>query len=190
MFLGGLPGALVRVVVVEWRVGVRQARVGVCLPMTDVTPRLKADPVVCATDGCGIASCTAVGQPTKNGHPRGCSNKCPQCRGRRNKAKGRKRQAAAVRAVGIPRSSLSPGHEEFLAGAVRVEVKAGAQAGPVWTRFVSAESQSEAARPFGDNRPFVFLAMPDGTSDGLIVFRLSQLDATVMALAEQRGLVA
>jgi hypothetical protein len=67
---------------------------------------------------------------------------------------------------------------------VRVEVKAGAQINPVWTRYRLAEEQSEAQRPFGDTRPFIMVAMPDGMNDGLVVFRLSRLRETAEALLE------
>jgi hypothetical protein len=40
---------------------------------------------------------------------------------------------------------------------------------PVWTRFIAAANQSGLARATGDVRPFVYVAMPDGTSDGLFV---------------------
>ena len=63
-------------------------------------------------------------------------------------------------------------------------------AGPVWTKFLLAEAQSENERPTGDNRPFVAVFMPDGSKDGLVVFRLSQLDDVLVGLSEQRGLIA
>jgi hypothetical protein len=59
-------------------------------------------------------------------------------------------------------------------GAIRLEVKAGAQIKPVFTAYLRCEIQSEQHRPIGDPRPFALVAMPDGTSDGLIVMRLSQ----------------
>lgn len=149
-----------------------------------VTPLLK-EMVDCKVDGCGLEDCTAYGIATKNGHPRGCTTKCPKCRGRRNKRKGARKQSKATTALGIPRSSLSPGHEEFLRGEVLTEVKSGAQVGPLWTRYIAAEAQSNASRAIGDNRPFVFVAMPDGTSDGLLAFRLSKIAETVQALYDQ-----
>ena len=60
-------------------------------------------------------------------------------------------------------------------GAVRVEVKAGAQVKPIETRFLAAEKQSDTAKSTGDPRPFVYIAMPDGMTDGLFVCRLSTL---------------
>ena len=45
---------------------------------------------------------------------------------------------------------------------------------PVFTAYLKTEIQSEQHRAMGDPRPFAMIAMPDGTSDGLIVMRLSQ----------------
>ena len=143
--------------------------------------------------GCGCGEFGALKKPWRSNGVSCVKAKCRcrQCLGGGSKRKGQRKQSKATTALGIPRSSISPGHEEFLAGTVRVEVKAGkSQAGPVWTKYLLSEAQSEAARPFGDNRPFVALFMPDGSSDGLVVFRLSKLDETVVAIAEQRGLVA
>ena len=55
----------------------------------------------------------------------------------------------------------------------RVEMKAGKQVGPIHTRFELARLQSEEARPMGDARPFLMVAMPEGTSDGIVLMRLS-----------------
>ena len=46
---------------------------------------------------------------------------------------------------------------------------------PFETKFKAAEKQSNAAKAMGDSRPFVFIAMPDGMTDGLFVCRLSVL---------------
>ena len=35
-----------------------------------------------------------------------------------------------------------------------------------------------------DNKPFIFVAMPDGTSDGMVVMELDKLEETVFALLE------
>lgn len=156
--------------------------------MSLVETNFKPDPLTCATEGCGLDKCRAVGQPTKTGHPRGCV--CPRCIGKRNKRKGQSKQAKATTALGIPRSSISPGHEEFLGGTVRVEVKAGAQIKPCVTAYLRMEAQSEQARPIGDHRPFVGVAMPDGASWGLVMIRTDKLVDAVAALAEQLGMTA
>lgn len=134
-------------------------------------------------DGCGL-----FGRPTKNGHVRGCKGPegqpCRSCLGRRNKRKGRTKQRAAQVALGMvgPGSTLGPNHEENWLGLLRVEVKAGAQVGPVKTRYLLAEEQSEAQRPFGDHRPFIYVAMPNGMSDGLVTCRLSKLQDVALAI--------
>ncbi len=114
---------------------------------------------------------------------RGCDD--AQARGRRSKKKGADKQTKAVTALGIVRTS---GHEEFLGGTVRVEVKAGAQVGPIDTRFRKAKAQSDAERAFGDNRPFAMVAMPDGSSDGYVLVRLSDVYDFVDAIVEQRAI--
>lgn len=55
-----------------------------------------------------------------------------------------------------------------------MEVKAGAQVQPIATRFYQAEKQSAQAKAIGDIRPFVMVAMPDDTQDGIVLMRLSQ----------------
>ena len=64
-------------------------------------------------------------------------------------------------------------HEEHWGGRCRVEMKAGKQVAPIATRFELARAQSEAARPTGDVRPFLMVAMPEGTRDGIVLMRLS-----------------
>lgn len=153
--------------------------------MPDVDSFLKPEPVEC---GCG---CGAVGQPKvkpwANGQVcvRNCDKaRCPRCRGRNNKRSGGRDQRAAQKAIGVPRSTISTGHEENAQGAVRFEHKSGAQAGPVFTRFLKSEAQSEASRPIGDPRPFVATFSVKGTTETLVVFRLSQGRACCEALLE------
>ena len=129
--------------------------------MTDYL-KPKAD-CVC---GCGLFGTPRV---RPEGHIRGCN--CPRCRGKRNRAKGDAKARKARKALGIP--GVMSRHEEHFGGRVRVEMKAGAQVGPIQTRFELARLQSEAARPLGDNRRFMMIAMPDNTSDGIVLMRLS-----------------
>jgi hypothetical protein len=56
---------------------------------------------------------------------------------------------------------------------LRVEVKAGAQVYPIATRFSNAKGQSDEAKALGDVRPFAMVAMPDGSSDGIVLMTLS-----------------
>lgn len=104
-----------------------------------------------------------------------------QRRGRLNKQKGHRKQSLARRALEelFGAEALFHGRkaneEAWTHLPVRVEVKAGAQVKPIETRFLAAEKQSAAAKSTGDPRPFVYIAMPDQTTDGLFVCRLSVL---------------
>jgi len=110
--------------------------------------------------------------------------KCPRCRGARNKRKGARGQSAAARALGAPRSTLHPGHEELTPGlAVRWEHKSGHQSSPVITRFRLSRAQSEAQRSRGDTRPFVATFSHDGLQVACI--DLNDLPSVVWALVEQ-----
>lgn len=128
--------------------------------------------------GCGLYG-TLRKRPLN--HIRGCA--CPQCRGKRNRAKGDSKARQARKTLGLQGANTR--HEEHWGGGVRVEVKAGAQVSPIWTRFRLAEEQSEQHRAFGDHRPFLMVAMPDGMKDGLIIARLSTIREVAAALIEQ-----
>lgn len=112
---------------------------------------------------------------------RGCS--CKRCLGKRSRAKGDSRARQARKALNI--AGANSRHEEHWAGAVRTEMKAGGQVKPAVTAFLRMEAQSEQERPVGDTRPFVGVALPDGSKDGVVMFRLSKLEQTVAALYEQ-----
>lgn len=97
--------------------------------------------------------------------------------GRRNRRSGLAKQRAARKALGVPSPAFHgqlANEENWLAYFARVEVKSGAQVGPIATRYLKAEAQSEANRSLGDPRPFLMVAMPQGWgSEGLVVMRLS-----------------
>lgn len=103
-----------------------------------------------------------------------------QRRGRINRQKGKRKQAAARRVfeavyqVTVSWAGKKGNEESWDHLPCRLEIKAGQQVGPMATKYLAAEKQSNAARAHGDVRPFVFVAMPDdwGT-DGLMVVRLS-----------------
>jgi len=142
---------------------------------------LKPAPAPCP---CGDERCDKIGRPTKRlGHALGCV--CIRCRNKRSTVKGDRKAREARKALAIP--GVNSRHEEVWGGTLRVESKAGAQVGPIATRFRLAEQQSEAQRPVGDVRPFAMLAMPDGWSDGLFLCRLSSLHEAAVALLEQWG---
>lgn len=134
--------------------------------------------------GCGL-----FGRPTRNGHVKGCSGTpgrpCRHCIGRRSRAKGKRKQRDARKALGIPGLSLGVDEEELWRGPIRVEVKAGHNdTMPIDTRYRKMRAQSEAARPVGDNRPFAAVAMPPGVSYGIVMIRTDELEAVVGAIAE------
>ena len=109
-----------------------------------------------------------------------------QKRGLTNKNKGRRKQNLARKKLRIPDTKFRSqmGNEESWLGEVRVEVKAGKQVQTLWTKYQKAKEQSDANTRIGDTRPFMFVAMPDGTSNGLVVVELDNLDEVVFALLE------
>jgi hypothetical protein len=156
--------------------------------MSDVTPNFKQ----LSECHCG---CGAVGQlksPWKDGSQcvvRKCA--CRRCKGRRNRKSGLEAQRRAAKRLNVPVvGSMRPGNEEDYQGLLRMESKSGAIVRPLFTAYLKAETQSEAARPVGDVRPFVLTARlkPEG-KDGLIVLRETKLEETVYALAVQLGLI-
>lgn len=89
---------------------------------------------------------------------------CNACRGARNRRSGMRKQREARKALEAltgaeaARFSGQLGNEESWTGlGIRVEVKSGAVAGPVWTKYAAAEAQSAASKAIGDVRPFVFV---------------------------------
>lgn len=112
-----------------------------------------------------------LGRAGRDGKRRvkGCGD--PVARGKRNRTKGDDKARMARKRLGI--GGANTRHEELWGGQFRLEVKAGAQIESIATRYRNAEQQSEQHRPYGDSRPFVLVAMPDGESDGLCVIRLS-----------------
>lgn len=125
-------------------------------------------------DRCTLEQCPKfglLGRAGRDGKRRvkGCGD--PVARGKRNRAKGDSKARRARKMLGI--AGANTRHEELWGGAVRVEVKAGAQIEPIATRYRLAEQQSEQHRAIGDIRPFVLVTMPDGERDGLVVLRLS-----------------
>lgn len=154
--------------------------------VVQVVPRFKDNLGVCGC-GCQIEGVLRV-KPWRDGVRcvRTCT--CNRCRGRRNRSKGQRGQAKASTALGMPRSTIRVGHEEFSGGTVRWEHKDGAQAKPIITRFRLSEAQSEAARATGDHRPFVATFGHDGRL--LAVVDVNDLPEVVAALATQLGMNA
>lgn len=163
--------------------------------MAEVLPFQGPDKGECEgdRDRCTVEACPKFGtltKPSRDGKRRvkGCGD--PVARNRRNKQSGQRKQRAAAKVLGVPLSGLGAGHEENWRGAVLVEVKSGAQVKPVATRYRNARAQAEAARAIGDHRPFVFMAMPEGDSGGLVVVHTDDLADVIAALAGWFGGVA
>lgn len=116
---------------------------------------------------------------------RSCKS-CAPCRGKRSRSKGDAKAAKVRRALNA--TGVATRHEEGWGGALRIESKAGAQVGPIATRYLAAKAQSEAQRPVGDHRPFVMAASPD-RGPALLVLELDELDQVVAAVAANWGLV-
>lgn len=136
--------------------------------------------------GCGLFG-TYRTRPWGNGVRcvRTCKT-CPQCRGKRARSKGDAKAAKVRRALAA--GGAATRHEEGWGGALRIESKAGAQVGPILTRYLAAKNQSEASRPVGDHRPFVMAASPD-RGPALLVLELDELEQVVAAVAENWGLL-
>lgn len=90
---------------------------------------------------------------------------------------GRRKQNDGRKLLGVPDAKFAPtlaNEENWQDPVARWEVKSGAQVGPIATRFLQWEAQSEAARSLGDTRPVMILAMPTGWgTEGLVVMRAS-----------------
>lgn len=106
---------------------------------------------------------------------------CYSCRGRRNRNKGKTKQRQARRGlektfqqIAGP-SMVSTSNEETWRLPVRAEVKAGGMAKTVDTFYRNTKAQADADKAIGDSRPFLAVAMVDGSTDGLAVIRLSDL---------------
>jgi len=136
-------------------------------------------------DKCTITGCPKFGTLGREGRDgkrrvKGCGD--PVARGRRNRTKGDSKARRARKKLGLAATgNAGTRHEEHWGGMFRVEVKAGSQVGPIATRFDAARSQSEASKALGDVRPFAMIAVPDGTSDGIVLMSLTEF-AELLAL--------
>lgn len=128
----------------------------------------------CSRDDCPIYG--TLGKPGRDGRQRVRNCGDPSARGRRVRRQGKQAERAVRRDLGIalPTKAHAAIGEEAWGGAVRLEVKSGAQVKPIFTRLYTAEAQSEASRPFGDTRPFALSVNLDGDTayvarkDGII----------------------
>lgn len=136
-------------------------------------------------DKCSLHECPkfgTLGRADRQGRRRvrGCGD--PAARGKRNRTKGDAKARRARKKLGL--GGHLTRHEENWGGAFRTEIKAGAQVGPIWTRFQQAKSQSDAAKALGDIRPFVMVAMPDGTTKGVVLMDLEEFSQLVSLLQD------
>jgi hypothetical protein len=136
---------------------------------------------------CSVAGCPlfgTLGRADRQGKRRirGCGD--PSARGRRNRTKGDSKARRARKKLGL--GGHLTRHEENWGGYFRTEVKAGAQIGPIATRFQLAKGQSDAAKALGDIRPFIMVAMPDGTTDGIVLMSLSEFSELITLIQESQ----
>lgn len=122
--------------------------------------------------------------PTTGETKRSCS--CWACQGRRNRAKGKRKQLEARKIADKGFGLAGPtktvtAHEENWRHRIRLEVKSGQQVKAMTTRFLEAETQSQVSKAVGDSRPFVFAAAPDGMTDQIWAFRASDLGRIIEA---------
>ena len=79
-----------------------------------------------------------------------------RCKGARVRKGGGDGQRDSAKRAGVKKvGSMYAGQEEHYDGETRIEIKTGAQVKPMVTAFDKHKAQSEAARPIGDERPFV-----------------------------------
>ena len=107
-----------------------------------------------------------------------------QKRGRRSRNKGMRKQNEARKQLRIPNARFrsNMGNEENWRGEIRFEVKAGKQVQSIWNKFLDMESQSDKnLSDFGtQSKPFVGILKPDGTTDGLVMFRIKDIENVVV----------
>lgn len=111
---------------------------------------------------------------------KGCGD--PSARGRRNRTKGDSKARRARKKLGL--GGYLTRHEENWGGYFRTEIKAGAQVGPIATRFFLAKAQSDTAKALGDIRPFIMVAMPDNTTKGIVLMDLEEFAEIASILTE------
>ena len=106
-----------------------------------------------------------------------------QKRGKRSRNKGMRKQNEARKQLRIPNAKFrsNMGNEENWRGNLRFEVKAGKQIESIWNKFKKMEEQSDVNNPEHGTgrRPFVGVIKPDGTSDGLVMFKISDIENVI-----------
>jgi hypothetical protein len=104
---------------------------------------------------------------------------------KRSRTKGDSKARRARKKLGLSATGNAGTRHEEDVGRLdfRVEVKSGAQVGPIATRFNQARLQSEASKSLGDIRPFAMIAMPDGSSDGIVLMTLDEFAELVSLIS-------
>ncbi len=134
----------------------------------------------CSGDLCPIYG-TPMARSFRDGRERvrGCDDVA--ARGRRNRAKGDRRERGVAKKLLATRTTR---HEELRGGPIRYESKAGGKAKTVQTAYRNSRAQSDAARAVGDNRPFIAAFAPDGDGHEYLVIRDDDLYAVACAVVE------
>lgn len=135
----------------------------------------------CNSEGCPRFG--TLGRASRDGRRRVRNCGDPAARGKRNRTKGDAKARRARRKLGL--GGHLTRHEENWGGMVRTEIKAGKQVGPIYTRFQDAKAQSDAAKAMGDIRPFVMVAMPEGTSKGIVLMDLDEFAEIISDLTHR-----
>jgi|TARA_B100001094_G_scaffold30746_1_gene25559 hypothetical protein len=111
-----------------------------------------------------------------------------QKRGKRSRDKGMRKQREARKQLKIPNSKFrsNMGNEENWRGELRFEVKAGKQIQTIWTKFLKMKEQSDSnlADVGTESKPFVAVIKPDGSTDGLVMFRISDVENVIWGFKE------
>jgi hypothetical protein len=107
-----------------------------------------------------------------------------------NRNEGKRLQDRAKKMLGVPERVVgNSSQEEFWNSPIRFEVKSGKQVENIVKQFENCETQSydyALTDEFNKSyeKPFSMVAMPGGTSDGLLIIRLSELKQVVAKLNE------
>ncbi len=106
--------------------------------------------------------------------------KCKTCVARRNRNKGRRKQNRARKLLKIPNNRFAgaDAHEENWQTGIRVEVKSGKQIQPLVNAFNKGKAQSDANHVAigSEYKPFCHVAMPDGSTTGIISLEIKDLE--------------
>jgi len=117
--------------------------------------------------------------------------KCRTCINRRNRSKGRRKQNLVKKKLQIADNRFhgADAHEENWKSGVRFEVKAGKQVEPLNKLFKKAKLQSDTNHQQIGNmsKPFVYVAMPDGTENGILCFELDNVENVCVELLKGMG---